>query len=111
MTSLRIKDWNNDTALIFTGNLRRYSRSILDYAKAQADVATTKRQILAKDFYEILFCDNNGKQERKTFKREVYSKKAKLLYNDIESSIEEMGQSITPQEKRQVLMDLLEKLL
>ena len=67
--------------------------------------------ILAKDFYEILFCDNNGKQERKTFKREVYSKKAKLLYNDIESSIEEMGQSITPQEKRQVLMDLLEKLL
>lgn len=111
MTSLRIKDWNNDTALIFTGNLRRYSRSILDYAKAQADVATTKRQILAKDFYEVLFCDSNGKQERKTFKREVYSKKAKLLYNDIESSIEEMGQSITPQEKRQVLMDLLEKLL
>ena len=61
--------------------------------------------------YEIQFVDESGKRTRKTFTREAYSKRAKLLYSDIENSIEEMGQSITLQEKRQVLMDILEKLL
>ena len=38
------------------------------------------------------------------------SKRGKLLYNAIESAITGMGQAISEQEKRQVLMDVLREL-
>jgi hypothetical protein len=46
----------------------------------------------------------------KCFDKTKYSNKAKLLLNEVRTAVEEMGQSITEQEKRQVLMELLEKL-
>ena len=36
--------------------------------------------------------------------------RAKLLYNEITEAVDSMGQSISENEKRQVLMDILESL-
>jgi hypothetical protein len=38
------------------------------------------------------------------------SKRGKLLYNAIESAISGMGQAVSEQEKRQILMDVLREL-
>ena len=54
--------------------------------------------------------DSEGREVVKTFNRSEYSTRAKLLYNEITNSIDEMGQSITEQEKRQILIEILEKL-
>ena len=53
---------------------------------------------------------SDGQEIVKSFNRSEYSDRAKLLYNDILNSIDEMGQSITEQEKRQILFEILEKL-
>ena len=60
--------------------------------------------------YRIVFLDNSGKEVVKTFGKTDYSAKAKLLLNEITTSLEEMGQAISEQEKRLVLMELLEKM-
>ena len=61
-------------------------------------------------FYEITFTDADGKRSPKRFDRTEYSVRAKLLLNEMTANLDEYGQSITEQEKRQVLMELLEKL-
>ena len=58
-----------------------------------------------------MFTDDDGKEIVKEFSKTDYGSLASLLLNDISSSIEEMGQAITKQEKRQVLMDLLVKMI
>ena len=44
------------------------------------------------------------------FDRVETSKRGKLLYNSILSEIDSMGYSISEQEKRQILMDILKKM-
>jgi hypothetical protein len=60
--------------------------------------------------YEIIISKPDGEKVPKRFDKTEYSARAKLLLNEISTAIEEMGQSITEQEKRQVLIELLEKL-
>ncbi len=113
LTGLPIKDWNDDTVLQFLDKLTLFVDTIHDYAKSHE--AARSRDSLDEaavvDGYELLFLNENGEPQRKKFQKVSYSKRAKLLRNDIENAMDEMGQSITPQEKRQVLMDLLEGLL
>ena len=46
----------------------------------------------------------------KRFDKVETSKRGKLLYNAIESAISGMGQAVSEQEKRQILMDVLREL-
>lgn len=46
----------------------------------------------------------------KRFERVEITKRGKLLLNAITSDIESMGHSISEQEKRQILMEVLKKL-
>ena len=64
----------------------------------------------AADSYKLITTDSEGREIVKTFNRSEYSTRAQLLYNEITNSIDEMGQSITEQEKRQILIEILEKL-
>ena len=54
--------------------------------------------------------DESGNDKVRSFEKTEYSDRANLLYQDITAAIDEMGQSITEQEKRQVLIDILTKL-
>ena len=103
-TSLRIDDWNNDTVHIFLRDLQAFKKTIEDYNdRKQADTDTSMT-------YEIIITDANGKRIPKCFNKTEYGDHAKLLFNEIASHLDEYGQSITEQEKRQVLIELLEKL-
>jgi hypothetical protein len=62
------------------------------------------------DMYTITFIDANGGESTKKFKRTSVGKRASLLMNDLTTSLEDMGQSVTVHEKRQVLIELLERL-
>ena len=63
-----------------------------------------------KSTYEIRFRSDDGSSEVKRFDRVETSKRGKLLYNSILSEIDSMGYSISEQEKRQILMDILKKM-
>ena len=60
--------------------------------------------------YQITFLDDAGTTTTKRFGRVEISKRGKLLLNAITSDIESMGHSISEQEKRQILMEVLKKM-
>jgi hypothetical protein len=104
VTYLRIDDWNNDTVEVFLRDLDNFKKTVENFnnQKADSDQYTTS--------YEIIITDANGKRSPKRFEKTDYSERAVLLRNEISIALEEMGQAITEQEKRQVLIELLEKL-
>jgi hypothetical protein len=104
VTYLRVDDWNSDTVNTFERDLAAFKQTIMDFnsrKETKSDGATS---------YEIIIADANGNAVTKRFDKTTYSDKAILLRNEITTALDEMGQAITEQEKRQVLMELLEKL-
>ena len=59
---------------------------------------------------QIIITDESGNDKVRSFEKIEYSDRANLLYQDITAAIDGIGQSITEQEKRQVLIDILTKL-
>ena len=60
--------------------------------------------------YLLTYIDENGGTVTKRFDKVEESKRGKLLMNSLFSDIESMGHSISEQEKRQILMEVLKKL-
>ena len=89
---------------IFLRDLEEFKATVEDFNSHEdsGDEGTTS--------YEIIITDANGNKIPKRFDKTDYSDKAKLLLNEMASHLDEYGQSITEQEKRQVLIELLEKL-
>ena len=104
VTALRVEDWNEGTISTFIKDLIVFKEAIEDY-DSQVIGETS-----AADSYKLITTDSEGREIVKTFNRSEYSTRAQLLYNEITNSIDEMGQSITEQEKRQILIEILEKL-
>jgi leucyl-tRNA synthetase len=105
VTSLRIEDWDSDMVESFNRDLKAFKKTLEDYDDQQGSMNN-----VGTDTYKISYVNENGCEISKTFNRTGYSKKAKLLLQELSNAIDEMGQSITEQEKRQVLMELLQKL-
>lgn len=104
VTALRVEDWNESTITTFIKDLIVFKETIEEYDSQIADETSVA------DSYKLITTDSEGREIVKTFNRSEYSTRAKLLYNEITNSIDEMGQSITEQEKRQILIEILEKL-
>lgn len=60
--------------------------------------------------YQITFLNEKGETEIKRFERIKISQRGKLLFNNLTADIEAMGTAITEQEKRQILIDILQSL-
>ena len=60
--------------------------------------------------YQISFADEDGNNTVRRFGKVEVSARGKLLFNQITASLEAMGHSISEQEKRQILMEVLKKL-
>lgn len=60
--------------------------------------------------YELSYIDETGNAVTKRFEKVEFSKRAKLLMNMITADVESMGTSISDQEKRQIMMEILQKL-
>ena len=105
ITGLRLNDWNNSIAQNFRELLVAFKDSIEKFDKqvnSKSDHATQQ--------FTMVITDDDGIERTRYFEKVEYSSRANLLYQDISAAIEEMGQSITEQEKRQVLIDILSKL-
>ena len=105
-TDLRLEDWDDSTHGRFTRNVSRYKDTAEQYhAKAEE-----KNEAEAENNYQVTFIDESGTSSTKRFDRVEITKRGKLLLNAITSDIESMGHSISEQEKRQILMEVLKKL-
>lgn len=105
-TDLRLEDWDDNTHTRFTQKLSRYKATAEQYhtqSEKHADIHTESN-------YQVTFVDENGTTNTKRFDRVEISKRGKLLLNAITSDIESMGHSISEQEKRQILMEVLKKM-
>ena len=106
LTGLNIDDWSDETISIFFNRLQELNHSLLDFKNTTKNSQNTKISTIG---YTIQFLHKN-KSVPKTFQKVECSVRAKSLEEEIWRTIEEMGQSVTDAEKRQVLVSLLEKL-
>lgn len=106
LSGLRINDWDSNTYKTFKTDLMNFKDKIEEFDANTDESASAS----GNTRYSIGFIDDNGKETIRSFEKVEYSQRAKLLYNDITGAIEDMGQSITENEKRQVVLDILEKL-
>ena len=105
VTGLRIDDWNSSILDNFRTSLQTFRTTVEEYdSNADQHVEVRGKQ------YRIVTVDENGEEEVKSFERIEYSRRAQLLYRDITGAISDMAQSISEQEKRQVLFEILESL-
>ena len=104
-TDLRIEDWDYATIEKFIQTINQYKESAEQYHNQNAAEA-----IDVSSNYQITFSDEEGNNTTKRFDKVEISSRGKLLYNQITSSLDAMGHSITEQEKRQIIMDILKKL-
>lgn len=105
ISGLRIDDWATGTICSFASDIAAFKKTVEAFDNEKKDT-----ELSTAGIYRLAFSDTNGNERVKTFSKAEYSPKAKLLLNDITTALDEMGQSITEQEKRQVLIEILERL-
>lgn len=104
ITGLRIDDWDENIIKRYSDGIEVFKKTVDDYNAKEHTQSTEKQK------YKIVIVDENGNENTKSFEKVEYSDRAKLLYQDITGAIEDMGRSISEQEKRQVLMEILSEL-
>lgn len=104
-TGLRIEDWGSSIKDIFVSKLSQYKKNAEEHHKQSVKISTGNSNL-----YQVVFVDDDGNSVSKSFERIQFSRLGKLLYNQITQSLDAMGQAISESEKRQILMDVLQKL-
>ncbi len=104
VTGLRVDDWDESVLSRYVAAIERFKSTVDEYNAMEHTPVSDKQK------YKIVIVDEDGTEHIKSFEKTEYSKFAKLLYQDITGAIEDMGQSITEQEKRQVLIEILSEL-
>lgn len=104
-TGLRLEDWDSKTTKQYFDALARFMKTAKDFHSSV--VAET---INDTSSYQVTFADGEGISTTRRFDKVEVSPKGKLLFNQITASLEAMGHSISEQEKRQILMEVLKKL-
>lgn len=105
VVGLRIDDWNADCLSDFENELIRFKETVEKYnSKKQNNVES------GNNSFKISFVNDSGDEVTRVLEHVEYSDRAKLLYNDITGALEEIGQSVSEQEKRQVLIEILKKI-
>lgn len=104
-TGLRLEDWDARTP-------KRYLDAIGQFMKTAKDfhVSVVAETINDTSSYQVTFADEEGVSTTRRFDKVEVSSRGKLLFNQITGALEAMGHSISEQEKRQILMEVLKKL-
>lgn len=105
-TELRLEDWDDKIRDLFLQNIRMYKETAENYHKAQEK----HTESVETSAYQISFTDDNGKMITKRFDHVENTGKGKLLYNQVTAALDSMGRSISMQEKRQILMEILKSI-
>lgn len=104
-TGLRIDDWKDHTIDEFLKTMNEFKKAIEVYDRKSAAGVNT-----AQNGYKLAFVDLTGRETVKQFARVEYGPRGKLLKSEIDVALEEMGQALSEDEKRQILMEILEKM-
>lgn len=107
-TDLRLDDWDESLVDLFKKQLDIYKETAENF---HGNKTATKDGVAQLNSYSITFLNGDGESVTKRFDKIEYSTRGEILYNSINAELDSMGQSITEQEKRQILMDVLKKLL
>ena len=105
-TDLRIEDWDERTRLKFEENVLRFKETAESYHNTKEN----EEIVNIASVYQISFTDDAGTVVTKRFERTESTKRGKLLHNQVTAALDSMGRSITDQEKRQILMEILKGL-
>ncbi|MBO8159626.1 hypothetical protein [Thermosyntropha sp.] len=106
LVGLRIEEWNSETVISFLDAAKKFKEKV----EEQDEKYKKKAVPCLKSRYKICFIDESGKEEVRIFNKTDYSQIGRLLYNEIISSLEDFGTSLSQDEKRQILVEILEKL-
>ena len=101
-SDIRIEDWDESKLDIFKDRLKKYKETASTFSYSGETAAS-----IGAETYQITYKDDSGNMITKRFNRVERTNKGALLENQIKASLRAMGQSITEQEKRQILMDIL----
>ena len=96
-TNLSIEDWNDNTISIYLDSFKNSKNYVESYEVS----------IDSDNDYELTKIVING--EEKTFSKTEISPLGSTLFNAIEEALDEYGDSIDDNEKRNILMDILAK--
>lgn len=105
ITDLRLEDWDDNTFNRFVKTLKQYKETAEKYHSE--NVVSSETIINA---YQVTFINENGETSTKRFERTESTNRGKLLFNALTADLDSMGHSISEQEKRQILMEILKKL-
>ena len=112
-TGLELEDWNDGTEEIFLERIHAWKKSAesfnADKSNFSSDSSNTILSIDGKT-YSVSFPISKGKCIVRNFEKVSESERAKLLYNKLSDALDTMGKSMSEAEKRQVLMDVLQKM-
>lgn len=105
VTDLRIEDWDEKTVELFSERLKEYKTTAEEFSgETSSEIGDSTNS------YSLIYIDESGNTVTKRFDKVEQSKRGKLLMNSLLADLESMGHSITEQEKRQILMEVLKKL-
>ena len=105
-TSLRIDDWSEITIDAFLKAVSDFVETINNFkAKLNSESETPVGS------YKLTFINEAGVESFRTFDKTEYTRAGRLMYDDAAAMIEEYGDSLSNSEKRQVLIDIINKLL
>lgn len=107
-TDLRLEDWDEDVIILFKKNMGQYRDTAESFHYVETDGNSSVSSIT--EDYELTFKADDGKMITRRFAKVEESRRGKLLYNSIKDSLEMMGQAISEQEKRQILMEVLKEM-
>lgn len=104
VSGLRIEDWTNETITCFLKDLSAFKETVDDFNNRKPSNENTSAE------YKIVFTDVKGKETVRVFDKADYSDTAELMLGEVSRVVDEYNQSVTEQEKRQVIMEILERL-
>lgn len=105
-TDLRLEDWDDKIRELFMDNMKMYKTT----AEKHHNETRTNEERNYCSSYQISFTDDSGEIVTKRFERVENTGKGKLLHNQVTAALDSMGRSISTQEKRQILMEILKNL-
>ncbi len=102
ITNLSIEDWNDNTINIYLDGVRN-SKDVVESYEMASDKEDNDGLI------KIVFEGTESDSIEKTFSKTEISPLGSTLYNALEEVVDEYGDSIDDNEKRNILMDILSK--
>ena len=100
-TNLSLEDWNDNCFNLFIKELKN-SKEIIENLELSNDKNS-------EGIIKIIIQDENEISVEKVFNRSRIGENASTLFNSIEEAIDEYGDSVDDNEKRNILMSILQR--